>query len=211
MKKKQILLLAAVVLVIGIPAVIMMQRSVAEPVETTITPKGGQANPTGAMTNGKTTTTNSTPIPQPTKVFLTYKDPQFTLSYPQDWTYTKNPLSSGAGTAFLLQPPNASRLTRPHILVKVIDTTISSVEKSTAEFRIFKYRKTMETLSGVVVTKYQQELSSPDGSMQSTGYVFQKGTKLYVFRLGYIEPARNAQLESEVTQMVAQYIATNKL
>ncbi|MGH7203638.1 MAG: hypothetical protein ACREHC_04310 [Candidatus Levyibacteriota bacterium] len=157
-------------------------------------------------------TVNNKPFPSSKNVdlntYTSYEDTNGdTLYYPKTWTENKSEMSNKKGTIFLLQPGNPSPQTNPHITVEVVDANLSSIGDLTSEFGIFGYKKTKQIISGNTATKYQRPLPTPQGTLHSTAYIYEKNGTIYLFKLGYKQDAIDQQLEDEFTQIATNFSA----
>ncbi|MGI8419176.1 MAG: hypothetical protein ACR2LN_00870 [Candidatus Levyibacteriota bacterium] len=197
MKKKYTIAAVCLVIVIGILGFVVEMKG-----ESTTKPE----------TRINTNVANNKPSPSSKPVDLNkYASYENTngdiLYYPKSWTENKSEMSNHKGTIFLLQPENPSSQTNPHITVEVVDANLSSIGDLTSEFGIFGYKKTKEIIGGNTATKYQRPIPTPQGTLHSTAYIYEKSGTIYLFKLGYKQDIVDQQLEDEFTQIATNFSA----
>lgn len=134
-----------------------------------------------------------------------YQGNTYTLDYPKSWQKISAPIADGTGTELYLQPANANPEIRPHVIVDVMDSRLTTLNKIVDPYVRFGYQKSEATVAGVPAQKFFNIVTSYEGTLHSTVYAFQANDTIYVLKLGYMQGAADPQLESEFAQMVRQF------
>lgn len=187
---KKILLIVCIIVLLLIPVLILLFSNLHPKQKPTVITESPE------NTHAKGATGNT---------LTTYHGSSYTLSYPNGWNQTVKELSNNDGTVLDIQPSGTNSDSYATVTIEVLREQGTSIGTLTHIFTILHYAETNTTVAGVTALKYTAVLSTQNGDLHSTAYIFQQNEKIYSLKLEYIQPTVNEELENQFNQLVSTF------
>lgn len=131
-----------------------------------------------------------------------YDGNSYTFFYPKYWIQNTQKQNNSTETIF---QPSSNPNEKSYISIEILNAQHTSIDYITNIFKALHYLETPSEVNGIKAKKYSAILQVTNGKLHSIAYVFQKNQKVYFFKLEYIQPYVNLQLETQFNQVVNSF------